>query len=296
MRVFKMQWVAVVGKLWRLALLLVVGMVCAATTVLHAQVCAVPGRQGVVTTASFEPNSYFAGTGAPAAGASSLTLATGTNANRGATNTLLAGDLALIIQMQDSTGALAGNYEYAVVTVGGGVGATIQLGSPLVNAYAQSVSAGTIRTYQVVRVPQYSAATVSGAIDVLPWYVEPTNGFGTGGVYAVDVAGALTMNGVTINAMGRGFRGGRGINSVQNRAGGTPFDASYACTAATLNGALKGEGSEGIPQQVFGYNVGGTAGAGLTYDAAGQLFNAGQGYKRGRLRPGRARQCGRRWQ
>ncbi len=275
-----MQWANI--RSWgRWALLVAAGLLCAATTVLHAQVCAVPGRQGVVTTASFEPNSYFAGTGTPAAGASSITLATGTNANRGATTTLLAGDLVLIIQMQDSTGALAGNYEYAVVTVGGGVGATIQLGSPLVNSYAQSVSAGTIRTYQVVRVPQYSAATVSGAIDVLPWYVEPTNGFGTGGVYAVDVAGAFTMNGVTINAMGKGFRGGRGINSVQNRAGGTPFDASYACTPATLNGALKGEGSEGIPQQVFGYNVGGTTGAGLTYDAAGQLFNAGQGYNGG---------------
>ncbi|MGE0331604.1 MAG: hypothetical protein AB7P37_13005 [Ramlibacter sp.] len=273
------RWV--VGKWLRLGALVVTSVLCAATTVLHAQVCGVPGHQGLVTTASFEPNSYFAGTGSPAAGASSLTLATGTNANRGATTTLLAGDLVLIIQMQDSSGSLEGNYEYAVVTVGGGVGATIQLGAPLQNSYAQSVSAGTIRTYQVVRVPQYSAATISGTIDVLPWYVEPTNGFGTGGVYAVDVAGALTMNGVTINALGKGFRGGRGVNSGQNRAGGTPFDADYACTPATLNGAFKGEGTEGIPQQVFGYNITATAGGTLTYDAAGQLFNAGQGYPAG---------------
>lgn len=270
----------VAGKWLRLAVLLVAAMLCAATTVLHAQVCGVPGHQGLVTTASFEPNSYFAGSGSVAAGASSLTLASGTNANRGATTTLLAGDLVLIIQMQDSSGALAGNYEYAVVTVGGGVGATIQLGAPLQNAYAQSVSAGTVRTYQVVRIPQYSAATISGAIDVLPWYVDPATGNGTGGIYAIDVAGTLTMNGATINAMGKGFRGARGVNSTQNRTG-SPLDASYACTPATLNGAFKGEGTAGIPQQVFGYNIGATAGAGLNYDGAGQLFNAGQGYAGG---------------
>jgi uncharacterized repeat protein (TIGR01451 family) len=272
---------AAVKRLLRLAVLAVTVLVCAATTVLHAQVCGVPGRQGFVSLAGTAVNSYFAGTGSPAAGTSAITLATGTNANRGATTTLLAGDLVLIIQMQDSSGSLEGNYEYAVVTVGGGVGATIQLGSPLVNSYAQSVSAGTIRTYQIVRVPQYSAATLSGTVNVLPWYVEPTNGFGTGGVYAVDAAGALTMNGVTINANGKGFRGGRGINSGQNRAGGTPFDASYACTPANQNGAFKGEGTDGIPQQVFGYNITATAGGTLTYDAGGQLFNAGQGYPGG---------------
>lgn len=271
----------IVGRWLRAAVLLAAAMLCAATTVLHAQVCGVPGRQGLVTTASLAPNSYYAGTGSPSAGSSAITLATGSNATRGVVTNLQAGDLVLIIQMQDSSGTLEGNYEYAVVTVGGGAGATIQLGSPLVNSYAQSVSAGTVRTYQVVRVPQYSAATLSGTVDVLPWYVDPTTGFGTGGVYAVDAAGTLTMNGVTINALGKGFRGGRGVNSTQNRAGGTPFDASYTCTPATLNGAFKGEGTEGIPQQVFGYAIAGTTGGTLTYDAAGQLFNAGQGYPGG---------------
>ena len=266
------------SQMKRLWVLLIVGLICAATTNLYAQVCGVPGRQGLVTTASLAPNTYYAGTGSPAAGVNAITLATGTNATRGVASNLLVGDLVLVVQMQDSSGGLEGNYEYAVVTVGGGVGATIQLASPLVNSYAQSVSPGTMRTYQVVRVPQYSAATLSGTINVLPWFIEPTNGFGTGGVYAVDVAGALTLNGVTIDAHGKGFRGGRGVDSQQNRAGGSPFDANYACTAATLNGALKGEGSEGTPQQVFGYNIGATAGAGATYDAAGQVFNAGQGY------------------
>lgn len=155
----------IVGRWLRAAVLLAAAMLCAATTVLHAQVCGVPGRQGLVTTASLAPNSYYAGTGSPSAGSSAITLATGSNATRGVATNLLAGDLVLIIQMQDSSGTLEGNYEYAVVTVGGGAGATIQLGSPLVNSYAQSVSAGTVRASQVVRVPQYSAATLSGTVD-----------------------------------------------------------------------------------------------------------------------------------
>ncbi|MEP6790020.1 MAG: hypothetical protein ABI907_01540 [Ramlibacter sp.] len=270
----RFRWIA-------LPLLAVAFVLSIATSALQAQTCGVPGVQGFVTLAGTAVNSYFAGTGSPGAGATSITLATGTNANRGATATLLAGDLVLIIQMQDSSGGLEGNYEYGVVTVGGGVGATVQLASALTKSYAQSVAVGTIRTYQVVRVPQYSAATLSGTVNVLPWFVEPTNGFGTGGVYAVDVAGGLTLNGVTINANGKGFRGGRAINSSANRAGGTPFDADYACVPATLNGGFKGEGTEGIPQQVFGWNIGATTGAGQTYDAAGQVFNGGQGYPAG---------------
>jgi hypothetical protein len=73
----------VVGQWLRATVLLAAALLCAATTVLHAQVCGVPGRQGLVTTASLAPNTYFAGTGAPAAGGSAITLATGTNA-RGA--------------------------------------------------------------------------------------------------------------------------------------------------------------------------------------------------------------------
>lgn len=261
--------------------LLMMALLALVSTSLHAQVCGIPGRQGAVALAGTAPNTYFAGAGAPAAGATSFTLATGTNARRGVATNLLAGDLILIIQMQDSTGALQGNYEYAVVTVGGGAGATIGLAAPLVNSYAQNVTVGTVRTYQVVRIPQYAAATLSGTVQVLPWFIEPTNGFGTGGIYAIDVAGALTLNGVTINANGRGFRGARGLNSALNRAGGTPFDANYACTAATINGAMKGEGTSGVPQQVFGFSTTGVASATLTYETAGRIFNAGQGYASG---------------
>jgi uncharacterized repeat protein (TIGR01451 family) len=256
-------------------LVVVSGLAFWSTTLTQAQTCGVPGQSGQASITA-PVNTYFAGSGTVAAGATSLTLATGTNATRGVATSLLAGDLVLIIQMQDNSGGLEGNYEYAVVAVGGGAGATIQFTRPLVNAYAQSIvaAAGTVRTYQVVRVPQYSAATLSGTINVLPWFVEPTNGFGTGGIFAIDVAGQLTLNGATINAAGRGFRGGAGINSTQNRAGGTFSDGSYTTTVAALNGGLKGEGTEGIPIQVLGFNSAGTAGTITSYVAAGALFNA----------------------
>lgn len=244
------------------------------TSLVNAQSCGIPGMVGNAAVAA-AVNTYFAGSGTPAAGTSSITLLAGATSRRGVAVNLVAGDLVLIMQMQDNTaGALAGNYEYAVVTVGGGVGATIQLASNLVNSYAQTITAasGIVRTFQVIRVPQYSTATLSGTINVLPWFVNATTGAATGGVFAVDVAGLLTANAVTINANARGFRGGLGVNSSANRAGGTALDNDYACDSGTLNGSYKGEGTAGIPKRVLGFDAAGAAGVATTYDAAGELF------------------------
>ena len=245
------------------------------TSLVRAQTCGIPGMVGNAAV-SAAVNTYFAGSGTPAAGTSSITLLPGAASQRGVVVNLVAGDLVLIMQMQDNSGTLAGNYEYAVVTVGGGVGATIQLAAPLSKSYAQTFTpaSGIVRTFQVIRVPQYSTATLSGTINVLPWFVDVTTGAATGGVFAVDVAGLLTANAVTINANARGFRGGLGVNSGSNRAGGTPLDNDYACESATLNGSYKGEGTAGIPKRVLGFNTGGTAGAATNYDAAGGLFVA----------------------
>ena len=257
------RWIAVLASLLALV----------TTSLVNAQICGIPGMIGniAVTTAV---NTYFAGSGTPAAGTSAITLLGGATSLRGVAVNLVAGDLVLIMQMQDNSGVFAGNYEYAVVTVGGSFGATIQLASNLVNSYAQTLTpaTGIVRTFQVIRVPQYSTATLSGTIDVLPWFVDPISGAGTGGVFAVDVAGLLTSNGVTINANARGFRGGLGVNSSSNRVGGNPLDNDYACTSGTLNGSYKGEGTAGIPKRVLGFNTGGTAGVATTYDAAGELY------------------------
>jgi uncharacterized repeat protein (TIGR01451 family) len=268
------RWVAVLAAFLALV----------TTSLVNAQICGIPGMIGNAAV-SAAVNTYFAGSGTPAAGTSSVALLAGATSRRGVAVNLVAGDLVLIMQMQDNDGTLAGNYEYAVVTVGGGVGATIQLASNLVNSYAQTITAatGVVRTFQVIRVPQYSTATLSGTINVLPWFVNPVSGAGTGGVFAVDVAGLLTSNGVTINANARGFRGGLGVNSASNRAGGGPLDNDYACDSGTLNGSYKGEGTAGIPKRVLGFNTGGTAGAATTYDAVGELYTvaANRGFLNG---------------
>lgn len=260
---------------WSSRLLAVLAALLALGTssLVRAQTCGIPGMFGNVAV-SAAVNTYFAGSGTPAAGTSAITLLAGAASQRGVIVNLVAGDLVLIMQMQDNNGVLAGNYEYAVVTMGGGVGTTIQLASNLVNSYAQTITAatGVVRTFQVIRVPQYSTATLSGTINVVPWFVNATTGAATGGVFAVDVAGLLTANGVTINANARGFRGGLGVNSAANRAGGTPLDNDYVCDSGTLNGSFKGEGTAGIPKRVLGFNTAGTAGVATTYDAAGELF------------------------
>lgn len=257
----------------RLVAVLAALLALVTTSLVSAQTCGVPGMFGnVAVTAAV--NTYFAGSGTPAAGTSAITLLAGATSRRGVAVNLVAGDLVLIMQMQDNNGALVGNYEYAVVTVGGGVGATIQLAANLVNGYAQTITpaTGIVRTFQVIRVPQYSTATLSGTINVLSWFVDPLSGAGTGGVFAVDVAGLLTANAVTINANARGFRGGLGVNSASNRAGGNPLDNDYDCNSATLNGSFKGEGTAGIPKRVLGFDTTGVSGTATTYDAATQLY------------------------
>ncbi|MDO9405115.1 MAG: hypothetical protein Q7T87_13870 [Polaromonas sp.] len=191
---------------------------------------------------------------------------------------IAAGDRVLVIQMQDSVGALEGNYEYATVT--SIAGATHNLAAPLVNSYAQSVGATQLQTFQVIRVPQYANLTVNGTISPPAWTID-ASGRGTGGVIALDVSGVLTMGAAgVIDASGRGFRGAFGINGTGNRAGGTSLDANYTPVLTAINGSLKGEGVNGVPNQLFAgtatpvvYTQGlyavGTAGQGANGNAAG---------------------------
>ena len=105
-----------------------------------ALTCGVPGKDGVGAI-SASVNTYFPPSGAssPGTGSTSLSLGAGVGPNAFA-----AGDLLLIIQMQDSTGALEGNFEYAqVASVAGG---NITLASSLINSYAQSFGATTLQT------------------------------------------------------------------------------------------------------------------------------------------------------
>ena len=179
-----------------------------------AQVCAIPGKDGPATALSGVVNTWYPGTANALAGATTINVGTA----RGAT-ALASGDLVLVIQMQDGVNAAnfgtslagygkaastAGTHEYAfVLSFAGNV---ITLTAPLSNSYRNAQTAGAARqTFQVVRVPQYSVATIPAANTVTPL---PWNGT-SGGIVAIDVAGAPGPAG-TINASGYGLLGGAG--------------------------------------------------------------------------------------
>jgi len=210
----------------------------------YALTCGIPGKDGVATV-SGSVNTYYtpSGSGSLSSGTTVLNLSAGVGPTA-----LSTGDLVLVMQMQDSSGSLEGNFEYAqVASVSGG---TVNLASGLINSYAQSFGASSLQTYQVIRVPQYSSATISGTVSPPAWTVNTATGLGFGGVFVIDVAGTLTMSG-TVNASGRGFRGAFGINGSGNRAGGLFTDANYTPNLAAMNGALKGEGTNGVSNQLF---------------------------------------------
>nr|WP_235998361.1 Ig-like domain-containing protein [Hymenobacter sp. BT559] len=230
--------------------------------------CANPGKDGSPTLAS-NPNTYFPGTASAAQGATSITIGTGTLGSGAAANNISAGDLLLVIQMQGAdinstntdaygdgvagggasgnltTNFQAGVYEYVVatnttpITTAGGI---LTLAAPLVNSYVSSAASTTAgpRRFQVVRIPQYTNLTLSGTLTATPW-----NG-SIGGIIALDVAGQTNFGGNTINASGRGFRGGGG--RTQATAAGANND--YVATTTANAHAQKGEGTAGTPRYV----------------------------------------------
>jgi uncharacterized repeat protein (TIGR01451 family) len=234
-------------------------------TVVQPLVCATPGNDGAGGTLTGIVNTYYPpkANGTVAAGATTIKLGTPS----GSAKTIANGDLLLIIQMQDAlinftnTGAYGdgspgdpatgstnlqntGLFEYvtATSTVSGTGTLTFQgtgSGGGLLNTYVQAAyKAGTNgqQTYQVIRVPQYSSATLSSGLVPLAW-----NG-SVGGVLAIDVASQLTLNG-TVAADSLGFRGGGGLILT----GGTGADTDYRTLSTNAADASKGEGIAGTP-------------------------------------------------
>ncbi len=237
-----------------------------------AQVCtAQPGFTGPGTVPAI-PNTYYPGSGTVSAGSKVIGL--GALNPSGSTIPVAAGDLVLIVQMQDASfnnsnsasyggsgpgqgytsANNAGAYEYA--SVASTSGASVTLASGLLNTYTIAAATSSMgqRTFQLIRVPQYSSATLTGTITAPPW-----NG-STGGVVAIDVAGLLTWGGGTIDVAGRGFRGGGGQSSQSNASTATATtDYVSAIGGGTINLAgngsvpngSKGEGIAGSPILVF---------------------------------------------
>ena len=180
--------------------------------------CATPGKDGAGGTLSGIVNTYYPGTADVAAGATSIPV----GAARGSATGIGVADLLLVIQMRDTNinatnttsygSGVAGTpfgytalrnsglYEYvvAVSLTGGNLTITGANGGGLVNAYhnAAVTTAHGQRKFQVVRVPQYSSATLGSALTAAAWDGS------TGGILAVDVSGTLGLGGATVSVSG----------------------------------------------------------------------------------------------
>lgn len=284
-------------------------------------VCGAPGKDGPVSSLSGVVNTYYPGAASVSAGATSVPVGA---ARSGGGPEISAGDLLIVIQMQgadisssnderygDGVGAAgvagdtvvysaanayagelldsnfsAGLYEY-VVAAGPVAGGAVPLMTGLVNAYFDAdFGAQGQRRFQVIRVPQYSNATLGGALTALRW-----NG-ATGGLVALDVTGQLDWASQSVDVAGMGFRGGggrqlaggTGANSDYRALSGNPVNGSKgegdAGTPRFLNnnGALLGLALEGYPDGSYGRGAPGTAGGGGTDgEIATNRHNSGGG-------------------
>ena len=238
-----------------------------------AQVCAAPGSSGPASILGIV-NGYYPGRSSVSAGATSVPV--GSIDPRGVGTAVAAGDLLVVMQVQDAAindsnstsygGSApgqgysflnyAGAYEYA--TAAGPVsGGSIPITSSLINSYtaASANSSQGQRSFQVIRVPQYSSLVLAGTVTAPPW-----NG-ATGGVVALDVAGNLSWSGQKIDVSACGFRGGAAQQSKSNGTGDILASTDYVSrvgagtlgTAAigTVPNGAKGEGIAGTPIIVF---------------------------------------------
>jgi hypothetical protein len=223
-------------------------------------------------------NTYYTGTGNPAAGATTLTV----GASRGSATSIATGDLVLIIQMQGAdfnssnndtygdgvaggnasgyltSNLVAGNYEYNIIsTYNSGTGA-VTLEYPLLNSYStRSFSASTgIQRYQLIRVPRFYRLSIDAGASVT---ASPWDG-SSGGVIVLEASNRITIDG-TVNANAMGFRGGGGkfFNGATtgNTNGATGLvNTDYrwnspVTQSGNTTGGAKGEGIAGTPMYVL---------------------------------------------
>ncbi len=244
--------------------------------------CANPPASGSTTLAGGVVNTYYPGTATASAGAVSI----GVGAPRGASTPIAAGDLLLVMQMQDAaidytnTGSYgdgvagdpgsgatsynnAGRYEF-VVAKGPVSGGSVPVegtgpGGGLLYTYTNADATATQgqRRFQVLRVPQYFDASITGTVTAAAW-----NG-ASGGVVALDAAGTVTFTGGTIDVSAAGFRGGGG-QAFGGQSGLS--NADYRTLATQNANGNKAEGAAGSPDFI--------------YDGSGTLV-AGGGYPNG---------------
>ena len=230
-----------------------------------AQTCVAPGKDGPASITG-TVNSYYQPTPSGTYGPATTALAL---INRvGAAIPISPGDLVLVIQMQcenldvtntnnygagNATGrgytdpvgsCVAGRHQYLRAGPASSNTSLDLSTTPLLNTYISDATTATNRrTFQVIRVPQYSSASLGGIVTAVNW-----NG-STGGVVALDVAGNLNLNNGSIDVAGRGFRGAGG--AVWNGAAAAGVNFVLATDITTNIGSMKGEGIAGTPRLVY---------------------------------------------
>jgi uncharacterized repeat protein (TIGR01451 family) len=242
-----------------------------AVATVQSAACATVAQAAPGTGLTGTLNTYYPGTASVAAGATSIPIGAATGAGSG----IAAGNLLLIIQMQDASINLSNNVDYGNGDTGQGFtalnsagdyefvtaksavgtgGGTVTIagagtGGGTVFAYHSSAVSATAgqSTYQVIVVPQYTTASFSSTSPptALAW-----NG-STGGVLAIDTSNTLTLNGATISVNGLGFRGGAGLqlSGVPNPAPPTlPASTDFQQTApSTYTATTVGSTTNGQP-------------------------------------------------
>jgi uncharacterized repeat protein (TIGR01451 family) len=252
-----------------------------------AGLCATPGGSGPGGTLTGVVNTYYPGVGTANAGAGSIDL----GSPAGAAAPITSGDLLLVIQMQDAdfdatntnsyghggppappaSGYTSlhstGLYEYvrasSAVAAGTVTVEGLGAGDGLIHSYrsAAATAAAGRRTFQVIRVPQYTTATTGSGLTALPWDGS------VGGVLALDTSDTLTLGGV-VSVDGLGFRGAPGLQ----RGGAPGFSNTDVAVSATANvDGNKGEGIGGTPAGTKAANgyPGGDAARGAPGNAGG---------------------------
>ncbi len=240
------------------------------------------GQSGVlnVTAANTVVNQYGVLAANVAAGATSITVTTIADFPSGGpfTTALAAGDLLMLYQPQGATIDATDTATYGNVTMLGGAGTyelvhvtsvagtTINLETSCSGLRFAYTTAGAT---QVIRVPQATTLTVSGAGSL----TAPVWNGARGGVVAVHAQTTATINGAGINVTGRGFRGGAADDVTTNPPGTSIFRS-----ASNAAGAEKGEGIAGFQTRydmVFNGRFG--RGAPANGGGGGDAHNAGGG-------------------
>lgn len=196
------------------------------------------------------------------------------------TNSFAVGDRVLIIQMKGAEintsnspafGSVVnyhdcGNYEFAVISAISGNTITFQY--QLLHSYDAS---GRV---QLIRVPQYTNATVSNTLTAQAWDGS------SGGVLVMEVSGTLTLN-ANISVTGKGFRGSFLCANPDGGCGNNVTNYFYNVSSGL--GAQKGEGIAEVPASMSGgrgalangggggnkHNSGGGGGSNATFGGRG---------------------------